>query len=141
MTREAPDSRASTADFRRPCRSSAHRSVRAAARRAPTTRDRALLVLTRNSAVDDRHELEQLAMPHVDKPVDRCCGNARRIAAAAGIAWMMSPSEPSRTMRNLLNLCDFLLTGDGGSAAVHRLRASSHSPNYERCARRLGHRS
>ena len=31
------------------------------------------------------------------------CGCARRIAAAAGMAWMMSPSEPSRTMRIFKN--------------------------------------
>ena len=40
-------------------------------------------------------------MTHIDEPVDCRIGVGAAIAAAAGIVWMMSPSEPSRTISTL----------------------------------------
>ena len=54
-----------------------------------------------NAPVETVDELEQLDV-RADRPASRCApaGSGARSAAAAGMPWMTSPSEPSRTMRN-----------------------------------------
>ena len=63
--------------------------------------DRAQPARARRQCADRRPAPDRAARDGGRRRASRCraSGCARRIAAAAGMAWMMSPSEPSRTMR------------------------------------------
>jgi hypothetical protein len=54
-----------------------------------------------NSAIHDRHEIEQVAVADVNEPVDLRVRIRPAQRGRGGTAWMTSPSEPSRTMSSL----------------------------------------
>ena len=72
MTRDAPGEPREHRRLQQPLKIERHIVARVArrSRTADEQRAPALLVLTAILPVDDRHELEQLAMARVDEPVD-----------------------------------------------------------------------
>ena len=104
MTRAAPELRASTADLISPCRSIARRTGRrrssrtqqdAPHRAPPRRRDRRSPGADRSTGTRSRiSRCFALTSQSI-----RAAGNARRSAAATGMACTMSPSAPSRTIR------------------------------------------